>query len=100
MPGFLKIDLAAGYNQVWVVDKDIPKTAFRTKYGAYKNVVMNFGMTNTPSTFVTLTNANFRPLIGKSVVIYLDNIIIFSKSKAQHELDLRNVIKILQENQL
>ena len=81
-------------------DKDIPKTAFRTKYGAYKSIVMNFGMTNTPSTFVTLMNAIFCPLIGKSVVIYLDNIIIFSKSKAQHELDLRNVIKILQENQL
>ena len=97
---FSKIDLTAGYNQVRVVDKDIPKTAFRTKYGAYKSIVMNFGMTNAPSTVVTLMNAIFRPLIGKSVVIYLDNIIIFSKSKAQHELDLRNVIKILQENQL
>ena len=97
---FSKIDLTAGYNQVRVVDKNIPKTAFRTKYGAYKSIVMNFGMTNAPSTFVTLMNAIFRPLIGKSVVIYLNNIIIFSKSKAQHELDLRNVIKILQENQL
>ena len=62
---FSKISLTAGYNQVRVVDKDIPKTAFRTKYGAYKSIVMNFGMTNAPSTFVTLMNAIFRPLIGK-----------------------------------
>ena len=97
---FSKIDLTAGYNQVCLVNKDIPKTAFRTKYKAYKSIVMNFGMTITPSTFVTLMNAIFCPLIGKSVVIYLNKIIIFSKSKAQHELDLRNAIKILQENQL
>ena len=83
-----------------MIDKDIPKTAFRTKYGAYKSIVMNFGMTNAPSTYVTLMNTIFRPLSGKSVVIYLNNIIIFSKSKTQHMLDLRNVIKILQENQL
>ena len=53
---FSKIDLNAGYNQVCIVDQDVPKTAFRTKHEAYKSVVMNFGMTNTPSTFVTLIN--------------------------------------------
>ena len=97
---FSKIDLTAGYNQVRVANNDIPKTAFRTKYGAYKSVVMNFGMTNAPSTFVTLMNSVFQSLIGKSVVIYLDNIIVFSKSKAQHKLDLRNVLNILRDNQL
>ena len=56
---FSKIDLTAGYNQVRVADNDIPKTAFRTKYGAYKSVVMNFGMTNTPSTLVALMNSVF-----------------------------------------
>ena len=66
-----------------IVDKDIIKTAFRTIYGAYKNIVMNFGMTKAPSTFVTLKNAILRPLIRKSVIIYLDNINVFSKSKAQ-----------------
>ena len=68
---FSKIDLTAGYNQVRVANNDILKTAFRTKYSAYKSVVMNFGMTNTPSTFVTLIISVFWPLIGKSVVIYL-----------------------------
>ena len=90
-----KIDLTAHYNQVCVADKDIPKTVFRKKYSTYKHVIMNFGMTNTPSTFVTLMNSVFWPLIGKSVVIYLDNIIVFSKSSAQHKLDLRNVFNIL-----
>ena len=80
---FSKIDLTAGYNQVRVANNDIPKTAFRTKYGAYKSVVIYFGMNNAPSTFVTLMNSVFRPHIRKSVVIYLDNIIVFSKSKAQ-----------------
>ena len=61
---------------------------------------MNFGMTNAPSTFITLMNSVFWSLIGKSVVIYLDNIIVFSKSKAQHEVDLRNVLNILRDNQL
>ena len=56
---FSKIDLTAGYNQARVADNDIPKTAFRTKYGAYKSVVMNFGMTYAPSTFVTLMNLIF-----------------------------------------
>ena len=97
---FSKIDLTAGYNQVRVANNDITKTAFRTKYIAYKSVVMNFGMTNAPSTFVTLMNLVFRSLIGKSVVIYLDNIIVFSKSKAQHKVDLRNVLNILCDNQL
>ena len=72
---FFKIDLTARYNQVQIANKDIPKTAFRTKYGAYKTVVMNFGMTNTPSTFVTLMNNIFKPLLGKCVITYLDNII-------------------------
>ena len=79
--------------------KDIPNTAFRTKYGVYKSIVMNFGMTNAPSTFVTLMNAILCPLIDKSVVINRNNIIVFSRSKAQHELGLRNVLMILQENQ-
>ena len=60
---FSKIDIMAGYNQVHVANNDIPKTAFRTKYGAYKSVVMNLGMTNAPSTFVMLMNPVFRPLI-------------------------------------
>ena len=91
---FLKIDLTASYNQVQVASNDIPKTVFRIKYGAYKRVVMNFGLTNVPSTFATLMNSVFQPIIGNSVVICQDNIIVFSKSKAQHKFDLRNVLNI------
>lgn len=97
---FSKIDLTADYNQVRIAEKDIPKTAFRTRYGAYKSVVISFGMKNAPSTFVTLMNSILQLLSGKSVVIYLDNIIVFSKSKAQHEQDLRNILNILRDNQL
>ena len=79
---FSKINLAAGYNQVQIANKDIPKTAFRIKYSAYETALMNFGMTNAPATFVTLENNNLKPLLGKCVVIYLDNIIVFSKTKS------------------
>ena len=88
---FSKIDLTARYNQVWIANKDIPKTAFRTKYGAYKTVVMNFGMTNAPSTFVTLMNNVFKPPLGKCVIIYLNNIIVFSKTQEQHKQDWKAV---------
>ena len=64
------------------------------------SLVTNFGIKNAPSTFVTLMNSVFWPLIEKSGVIYLDNIIVFSNSKSQHKLDLRNVLNILRDNQL
>ena len=97
---FSKINLTAGYNQVQIANKDIHKTAFRTIYSAYETVVMNFGMTNTPSTFVTLMNNIFKPLLGKCVIIYLDDIIVFSKTKEDHEKDLIAVFQTLWENQL
>ena len=95
-----EIDLTAGYNQVQIANKDTPKTAFRTKYGAYETVVMNIGMTNTPSTFVTLKKNIFKPLLGKCVIIYLNNIIVFSKTKEDHKKDLKAVFQTLWENQL
>ena len=76
---FSKIDLTAGYNQVRIRDEDIPKTTFRTKYGSYESLVMNFGMTNAPSTFVTLMNLIFQEELGQTVVIYLDDIIVIVK---------------------
>ena len=97
---FSKINLTNGFNQRQIANKDIPKTTFRTKYGAYKTVVMNFGMTNAPSTFVTLMNNTFKPLLGKCVIIYLIDIIVFSKTKSQHKEDLKVVFLTLWENQL
>ena len=70
----------------------------RTKYGTYKSVVINFGTINTPSTFITLMNNIFKPLLSKCVIMYLDNIIIFSKSKSQHKEDLKLVFNILKQN--
>ena len=92
---FSKIDLTVRYNQVQIANKDIPKTAFRTKCGAYETVVMNFGMTNAPSTFVTLMNNIFKPLLGKCVIKYLENIIVFSKTKEDHKKDLKAVFQAL-----
>ena len=97
---FSKINLTAGYNQVRIREEDIPKGTFRTKYGSYESLVMNFGMTNAPSTFVTLMNNIFREYLGKNVVIYLDDIIIFSKTKKQHHQDLRKTLEKLRQNQL
>ena len=87
-------------NQAHVANNDMPKTAFRTKFGAYESVVVNFGVTNPPLTFATLINSVFWPLIVKSVVIYINNIIVFSRPKAQHKSDLRDVFNNLCENQL
>ena len=95
---FSKINITAGYNQVPIANKDIPKTAFRTKYSAYETVVINFRMTNTPFTFVTLMNNIFKPLLSKCIIIYHNNIIVFSKTKSQHKEDLKAVFQTLWEN--
>ena len=78
---FSKINLIAGYNQVCIVGQDVLKTAFKTKYRAHKSVVINFGMTNTLSTLITLMNTIFKPLLSKCVIIYLDDIIVLAKPK-------------------
>ena len=95
---FSKIDLTTGYNQVWIREEDIKKGTFRTKYSSYDSLVMNFGMTNTPSTFVTMMNDIFREDLGKHVVVYLDDIIVYSKTEDQHIQDLRKTLNKLQTN--
>ena len=97
---FSKIDLTAGYNQIRIKEEDIPKTAFRTKYGSYECVVLNFGMTNAPSTFVTFMNEVFAPHIGKHALVYLDDIIVYSPSKEQHAKDLEAVFATLKQHRL
>ena len=97
---FSKINLTAGYNQVRIREEDVPKSTFRTKYGSYESLVMNFGMTNAPSTFVTMMNDIFREDLGKHVVIYLDDIIVYSKDEKSHVKDLRKTLTKLRESKL
>ncbi|GJP82049.1 hypothetical protein CLOP_g12174, partial [Closterium sp. NIES-67] len=97
---FSKIDLRGGYHQIRVFADDCHKTAFRTRYGSYEYTVMPFGLTNAPSTFQLTMNRVFRDLLDKCVIIYLDNILIYSKTREQHLKDLEAVFQRLQQHRL
>ena len=97
---FSKIDLRSGYHQIRVKEEDIPKTALRTRYGLFEFTVMPFGLTNAPATFMTVMNRVFSPLLDKCVVIYLDKILVFSKSEEEHAEHLRQVLSLLRQHKL
>ena len=96
---FLKIDLRSGYHQVRIKDEDIFKTTFRTWYGHYKFVVMPFGITNAPFVFMCLMNNVMHKYLDNFLVIFIDDILIYSKSKEEHKEYLKIVLQELREHQ-
>ena len=97
---FSNIDLRSGYHQVRIKDEDIFKTTFRTRYGHYEFVVMPFGLTNAPAVFMCLMNNVMHKYLDKFVVIFIDDILIYSKSEEEHKEHLKIVLQELREHQL
>ena len=97
---FSKIDLRSGYYQLKIRPQDIPKTTFVTRYGLYECMVMSFGLTNAPAYFMYLMNKVFMEYLDKFVVVFIDDILVFSKSEEEHEQHLRMVLDKLREHQL
>ncbi|GJU44604.1 putative reverse transcriptase domain-containing protein [Tanacetum coccineum] len=97
---FSKIDLRSGYHQLRVHGDDILKIAFRTRYGHFKFIVMPFGLTNAPTIFIDLMNRVCRLYLDKFVIMFIDDILIYSKTREEHEVYLRLILKLLKEEKL
>ncbi|XP_017604188.1 uncharacterized protein LOC108450935 [Gossypium arboreum] len=100
LPGTTSIGLRSGYHQLRVKEADVHKTAFRTRYGHYEFLVMPFGLTNTPITFIDLMNRVFPPFLYWFVVVFIDDILVFSKDDDKYDAHLRTVLQTLREKLL
>jgi hypothetical protein len=87
-----KVDLHSGYYQIKIRPEDVPKTAFSTRYGLYDSLVMSFGVTNAPAHFMYLMNSVFMPELDMFVVVFIDDILIYSKSEEEHAQHLQAIL--------
>jgi hypothetical protein len=97
---FSKIDLRSGYHQIKIRASDIPKTAFSTRYGLYEYLVMSFGLTNAPAYFMYLMNSVFMPELDKFMVVFIDDILVYSRNEREHTKHLHTILQRLRDHQL
>nr|GEU34652.1 putative reverse transcriptase domain-containing protein [Tanacetum cinerariifolium] len=96
---YSKIDLRSGYNQLRVREEDVPTTAFRTRYGHYEFQVMPFGLTNAPAVFMDLMNQVCKPYLDKFMIVFIDDILIYSKDEKEHEENLKAILELLKKEE-
>ena len=97
---FSKIDLRTGYHQLKIKPEDMPKTTFCTRYGHYEFLVMSFGLTNAPATFMDLMNRVFKKYLDKCIIVFINDILVYSKTREEHAEHLRIILEILRKEKL